>query len=122
MPNELSFKRASKKSSQSQYWNEQLLNSLTDKSEYFPDTGTEFQKKVWREIAKISWGELKTYSEIALAIGRPKSVRAVANACGKNPLPLFIPCHRVVGKSDWGGFNGGVDLKKKLLKMEGHLL
>lgn len=122
VPVELSFRRGAPFSSQSRFWSQELMNSLVGKSEYFPIAGSEFQQKVWREIAQIPWGELRTYTDIALAIGRPQSVRAVASACGKNPLPLFIPCHRVIGKNDWGGFSGGIVLKKKLLKMEGHLL
>ena len=83
--------------------------------------GTEFQKKVWKEILKIPKGQTKTYKDIALSIGSPKSYRAVANACGKNPLPVTIPCHRVV-KSDGsiGGYSakGGVKKKKILLSGE----
>ena len=80
--------------------------------------GTEFQKKVWKEILKIPKGQTRTYKDIALSIGSPKSYRAVANACGKNPFPVTIPCHRVV-KSDGsiGGYSakGGVKKKKILL-------
>ena len=83
--------------------------------------GTEFQKKVWEEILKIPKGQTRTYKDIALSIGSPKSYRAVANACGKNPLPVTIPCHRVV-KSDGsiGGYSakGGVKKKKILLSGE----
>lgn len=83
--------------------------------------GTEFQKKVWKEILKIPKGQTRTYKDIALSIGSPKSYRAVANACGKNPLPVTIPCHRVV-KSDGsiGGYSakGGVKKKKILLSGE----
>ncbi len=83
--------------------------------------GTEFQKKVWKEILKIPKGQTRTYKDIALSIGSPKSYRAVANACGKNPLPVTIPCHRVV-KSDGsiGGYSakGGVEKKKILLSGE----
>ena len=84
--------------------------------------GTEFQKKVWKEIYKIPKGQTKTYKEIAILVGSPKSSRAVANACGKNPFPITIPCHRVI-KSDGtiGGFSGpgGIKSKKNLLKKEG---
>ena len=59
-------------------------------------SGTVFRKKVWRELSKIPKGETKTYKEIANAIGHPLAVRAVANACGKNPYPIKIPCHRVI--------------------------
>ena len=83
--------------------------------------GTEFQKKVWKEILKIPKGQTRAYKDIALSIGSPKSYRAVANACGKNPLPVTIPCHRVV-KSDGsiGGYSakGGVKKKKILLSGE----
>ena len=80
-----------------------------------------FQKNVWHEIEKIPYGETRTYKEIAVLIGRPNSARAVANACGKNPLPVTIPCHRAI-RSDGniGGYSapGGVKQKIKLLKME----
>ena len=59
-------------------------------------SGTEFQIKVWKEIKKIPEGETRSYKEIAIAIGSPKASRAVANACGKNPYPILIPCHRAV--------------------------
>jgi len=83
--------------------------------------GTKFQLKVWNYLKKIPRGKVKTYKEIAIAIKKPKSSRAVANACGKNPLPITLPCHRVI-KSDGsiGGYSGvgGIKLKKKLLKKE----
>ena len=83
--------------------------------------GTEFQILVWKEIAKIPYGQTRSYKELAIAIGKPNSSRAVANACGKNPYAPEIPCHRVI-KSDGslGGFSskGGVNLKKKLLEFE----
>ena len=83
--------------------------------------GTNFQRTVWKEISKIPFGETRTYKDIAIAIGKPNSSRAVANACGKNPYPVIIPCHRVI-KSDGklGGYSGvgGVKKKKELLKLE----
>ena len=83
--------------------------------------GTKFQIMVWNELKKIPEGEVRTYKEIALAIGKPKSARAVANACGKNPYPPKIPCHRVI-RSDGalGGYSGrgGIKQKLKLLKSE----
>ena len=83
--------------------------------------GTEFEIQVWTEISKISLGETKTYKEIAMSIGNPNSARAVANACGKNPYPIDIPCHRVI-RSDGniGGYSGigGVKKKIELLKIE----
>ena len=84
--------------------------------------GTEFQLKVWAYLRKIPYGTVKTYSEVAKAIGRPHAARAVANAIGKNPYAPKIPCHRVV-RSDGslGGYSGkgGVKIKRFLLKKEG---
>ena len=84
-------------------------------------SGTVFQKKVWRELSKIPKGETKTYKEIAIAIGHPLAVRAVANACGENPQPIKIPCNRVI-RSDGklGGYSapGGTAAKRRLLKEE----
>ena len=86
--------------------------------------GTNFQISVWKEIKKIPKGQTKTYKDIALALKKPKSSRAVANACGKNPLLIEIPCHRVI-RSDGklGGYSGkgGINQKRKLLKEEGAL-
>ena len=84
--------------------------------------GTKFEKKVWNYLITIKKGSIKTYKQVAIAINRPKSARAVANAVGKNPLAPKIPCHRVI-RSDRsiGGYSGkgGVKTKKKLLKKEG---
>ncbi|SVA11101.1 uncharacterized protein METZ01_LOCUS63955 [marine metagenome] len=84
--------------------------------------GTVFQIQVWEEIKKIPRGETLSYKQIALTIGRPKSSRAVANACGKNPYPIIIPCHRVVkSNGSLGGYSGkgGRNKKRELLKKEG---
>jgi methylated-DNA-[protein]-cysteine S-methyltransferase len=85
-------------------------------------TGTAFQKKVWKEIAKISKGKTISYKELAKRIGKPKAVRAVANAVGANPIPISIPCHRII-RSDGslGGYSGkgGTKTKRALLKKEG---
>jgi len=83
--------------------------------------GTEFQQAVWNELKKIPRGQTRTYSQIAAAIGSPKAVRAVGSACGANPLPVFIPCHRVVAKNGPGGFGSGLPWKILLLTMEGVL-
>ena len=89
---------------------------------YIKLVGTEFQIKVWLELKKIPSGEVRTYKQIAEIIGHPKSSRAVANACGRNPFAPTIPCHRVV-RSDGGlgGYSGvgGVATKMKLLIDEG---
>ena len=84
--------------------------------------GTKFQKKVWNYLKTIRKGTVKSYKQVAIAINRPKSARAVANAVGKNPFAPKIPCHRVI-RSDGslGGYSGkgGIKTKKKLLKKEG---
>ena len=86
--------------------------------------GTKLQIKVWNYLKKIPKGKVKTYLEVAKAIGKARAVRAVANAIGKNPFPPKIPCHRVI-RSDGklGGYSakGGIKTKKKLLKNEGFL-
>ena len=90
----------------------------------FEFSGTEFQKSVWNELLKIQFGKTKTYGEIAKAIGKPKAARAVGSACGKNPLAIIIPCHRVLGMNGKiAGFAWGTEIKEWLLgyeaKMEG---
>jgi len=80
--------------------------------------GTPFQKKVWKEIAKIPYGKTKTYGQIAKLIGSPNSYRAVANACGQNRIVLFVPCHRVVGQNNLGGYKWGSDKKFWLIDFE----
>ena len=83
--------------------------------------GTKFQIKVWKYLKTIPKGKVKTYKQVALGINRPKSARAVANACAKNPYAPNIPCHRVIrSNGSLGGFTsiGGVNLKKKLLEFE----
>ncbi len=81
--------------------------------------GTAFQEKVWKELLKIPCGEVKTYGEIAKALGNPKSARAVGLACNKNPIIILIPCHRVVGKNgNLTGYACGLDMKKYLLSIE----
>ncbi len=81
--------------------------------------GTEFQEAVWIGISQIPYGKILSYRELAYKIGRPKAVRAVGNACGRNSIPLIIPCHRVVASGGgMGGFGGGTELKMKLLQLE----
>jgi methylated-DNA-[protein]-cysteine S-methyltransferase len=81
---------------------------------------TAFQKSVWREMLKISAGKTKSYGEIAARIGKPRAVRAVGGACGANPIPVLVPCHRVLAANKkLGGFSGGLDWKRKLLAREG---
>ena len=83
-----------------------------------PD-GTDFQKKVWNELMNIPYGETATYGEIAKRIGNPNASRAVGNANNKNPIPIFIPCHRVIGANGkLVGYAYGLDMKRTLLDLE----
>ena len=82
--------------------------------------GTPFQQAVWAELRRIPYGETRSYAQVAAGIGKPKAVRAVGQANHRNPLPIFIPCHRVIGASGkLTGYGGGLDLKQKLLELEG---
>ena len=83
--------------------------------------GTQFQRRVWDAVAAVPYGQTRSYRDIAAGVGQPKAVRAVGAANGANPLPLVIPCHRIIG-SNGGlhGYGGGLDVKAKLLELEGH--
>lgn len=82
--------------------------------------GTAFQKSVWRELSDIPYGETRSYAQVAAAIGTPKAVRAVGAANGSNPVPIVVPCHRVIGAGGrLTGYGGGLPLKKRLLQLEG---
>ncbi len=87
----------------------------------FPYTlsGTDFQKKVWRALCEIPYGETRTYREIAVAVGNPKACRAVGMANNKNPIAIAVPCHRVIGSDGrLVGYAGGLDMKEALLRLE----
>ncbi len=82
--------------------------------------GTAFQQSVWKAMLKIPVGKTLSYSAVAAQIKRPNAVRAVGTACGANPVPLIVPCHRIVGShGNLGGFGGGLPLKRRLLEAEG---
>ncbi|WP_224242354.1 methylated-DNA--[protein]-cysteine S-methyltransferase [Hyalangium gracile] len=84
--------------------------------------GTEFQREVWRAVSGIPFGQTVSYARVATRIGRPKAVRAVGLANGQNPIPLIVPCHRVIGSNgSLTGFGGGLPTKKWLLEFEGAL-
>ena len=84
--------------------------------------GTDFQRQVWGELAAIPHGETRTYGELARAVGRPAAARAVGAATGRNPAPVIVPCHRVVGANgSLTGFAGGLEAKRALLALEGAL-
>ena len=81
--------------------------------------GTEFQRQVWSALAAIPYGQLRSYRDIAEAIDKPRAVRAVGAANGRNPLPIVVPCHRVIGSDgSLTGFAGGLEAKTRLLELE----
>ena len=85
--------------------------------------GTAFQESVWRALTAIPFGEAVSYADIARAIGRPQSARPTGGAVGRNPLPIIVPCHRVIGSDHTlTGFTGGLDIKVALLELEGRLV
>ena len=108
-----------------------VVNMFTQLKEYFNRQrkefdlkleilGTEFQKKVWNELTKIPYGETISYGELANRMGDKNLMRAVAAANGANPIPIIIPCHRVIGADGrLTGYGGGLDVKQKLLEIEG---
>jgi O-6-methylguanine DNA methyltransferase len=84
--------------------------------------GTEFQRKVWAALQKIRLGKTETSTQIAASVGKPKAARAVGSGCGANPIPVLIPCHRVLAiGGKLGGFSGGLEWKRKLLACENSL-
>lgn len=81
--------------------------------------GTKFQQRVWLGMCRIKFGHTQSYGELAVAIGHPKAVRAVGGACGANPIPVLVPCHRVLAANNrMGGFSSGLDWKRKLHAVE----
>jgi methylated-DNA-[protein]-cysteine S-methyltransferase len=85
--------------------------------------GTPFERSVWEELRRIPFGETRSYGEIAQAIGRPGAARAVGRANGANPIPIVVPCHRVIGADgSLTGFGGGLEAKSRLLEIEGRRL
>ncbi len=102
-----------------------LIDYLTQGCPIPPDlpldltSATPFQLSVWNALRQIPHGETRTYAEVALSLGKPKSARAVAGACAKNPVAILVPCHRVVASNGGlGGYSAGVHIKKALLELE----
>jgi methylated-DNA-[protein]-cysteine S-methyltransferase len=84
--------------------------------------GTPFQVLVWRGLMEIPYGQVISYNELANRIGNPNSPRAVGNAVGANPIPIIVPCHRVVSSRGLGGYSSGIEIKKTLLRLEGSIV
>jgi O-6-methylguanine DNA methyltransferase len=83
--------------------------------------GTPFQRSVWEKLLDIPYGKTATYKDVAEGVGKPGASRAVGNAVGANPIPIVIPCHRVLASNGLGGYSGGINIKKDLLRVEGTL-
>jgi methylated-DNA-[protein]-cysteine S-methyltransferase len=81
--------------------------------------GTDFQQEVWTELTRIPYGETISYGELARRVGRPSAPRAVGQANGRNPIPVIVPCHRVLASNGIGGYGGGLNVKRQLLAVEG---
>ena len=103
----------------------QLLDYLAGKRETFDlpldlSQGTSFQRQVWRTLLRVPYGKLRSYQWVALRVGGRQYARAVGNAVGANPLPIIVPCHRIVAQdASLGGFSGGLPAKRRLLRLEG---
>lgn len=113
-------------------WPERLREAVKQLSEYFArarrvfdlpldlDAATEFQRRVYDRLVEVAYGRVVTYGELAAAIGRPELARAVGQAVGANPVPIVVPCHRVIAADErLGGFSGGLAAKVALLRLEG---
>lgn len=104
-------------------WSEKLIQYLEGKARDLDlpldIQGTAFERRVWDELRAIPYGERRTYTQVASALGQPKASRAVGSACASNPVSLVIPCHRVVRTDgSLGGYGGGLERKRRLLAME----
>ena len=129
----IEFGRKSVRTGFSRSESDRLKPVLTQLSEFFDGRrkafdvklslrGTPFQLEVWRTLLRIPYGETRTYAEIAKSIGRPAATRAVGAANGANPIPIIVPCHRVIGSNgSLTGFGGGIDVKRWLLDFERNL-
>lgn len=96
-----------------------LAGKLTEFSLPLRPEGTPFMKEVWRKLCDVPYGYTASYKDIATAVGNPKAVRAVGQANNRNPIPIFIPCHRIIGSNGkLVGYGGGLALKEKLLELE----
>lgn len=114
-----------KKLNQMSRWRAALVRyfsgeAITFDGPFFFSEGTPFQQNVWQTLLKIPYGSVRSYQWVGDRLGLKRAGRAIGNACGKNPIPVIIPCHRVVRQNGTlGGYTGGIEIKKKLLALEG---
>lgn len=102
--------------------NEYLDHKRTDFTIPLDPQGTDHQIKVWNELKKIPYSETRTYKELATSLGNPNASRAIGSACGKNPIMIIVPCHRVIGTNGkLTGYAGGIGVKEKLIDLESKL-
>jgi methylated-DNA-[protein]-cysteine S-methyltransferase len=97
------------------------LKGMLEQLEQFPisfEGAPPFYQRIWKRLRQIPWGSALTYAELARAVDSPRAFRAVGQACGANPLPLIVPCHRVLAEHGLGGFSAGLAWKKRLLELE----
>jgi len=119
VPKDVIIKETSLIKEASQQLNDYLASKRRSFSLPIAPEGTEFQQKVWKALQEIPCGEIRSYGEVAKQIGQPKAARAVGMANNKNPILIFIPCHRVVGANGkLVGYAAGLDVKEYLLKLE----
>ena len=128
----LSRLQFTEKQTDSEIFDQVLLSTKQQLDEYFTGKrklfnvpiglgGTDFQRKVWLEVAKIPFGQTLTYMKLSHKLGNPTAIRAVGAAIGANPILLILPCHRILGSDGiLTGYAGGLDKKKALLELEGH--
>lgn len=119
MQNDIEIKETKLLEEASIQLNKYIKGELKEFSLPLSPKGTEFMNEVWNGLCEIPYGEVLTYKEMGEKIGRAKAARAVGLACNRNPIPIFIPCHRIVGSSGkLTGYLGGIDIKEKLLNLE----
>ncbi len=128
----LSFLQFTEEQINGEIFDQVLLSAKQQLDEYFAGKrqvfdmpiglgGTDFQRKVWMEVAKIPFGKTTTYMKLSQKLGNPAAIRAVGAAIGANPILLILPCHRILGSDgSLTGYAGGLDRKKALLELEGH--
>lgn len=99
-----------------------LAGDLTEFSLALRPAGTPFMQRVWGALRRVPYGRTASYRDIAAAVGNPRAVRAVGMANARNPIPIFIPCHRIIGSNGaLVGYGGGLEVKQRLLELEGSL-